>query len=229
MKYEIVIVLCPEKTDKDGRFPEFKDGKYLGGQTRMNATCEIFKKNKKAEFIIVGGYDPNDNDRSQKMIDMENFLEEQCKKIKVVKCPSLPCTRHNLIAIFNTWKKKSKDIKGKRIGLLTNFYHLPRTLRFWGELVNKEEFKKIPDPIPTPIPIAAESVSQISGEIYIRFTEYILRIDKERDGLRDIENGIYIDSCLLEENFNQFKRVLKNKQDILLTNEERKKFKEKLK
>ena len=47
MKYDIIIVLCPERKF-DGKFPEFKNGKYLGGQTRMDAAAIVCEEHKKA-------------------------------------------------------------------------------------------------------------------------------------------------------------------------------------
>jgi hypothetical protein len=223
MKYDIIIVLCPWKK-VDCKFPEFLNGKYVGGQTRMDATCEIYKKNKQAEFIIVGGYNEN-SEESDKVRDMKNFLKEKCPEIIIKECPSLPCTRHNLVAIFNTWRRDPQDLQGKKIGLLTNFYHLPRTLRFWSELVTIKDFRG--KKIPTPFPICAESiVKDMSSGVYTRFIEYFLVLESERLGLKDIEKEKYRDSCLMK-NFNEFKKLICNKktQKILLTKEEIKKIK----
>ncbi|MDD5639196.1 MAG: ElyC/SanA/YdcF family protein [Candidatus Pacebacteria bacterium] len=214
MEYDIVIVLCPEKKDPDDKFPEFKNNKYLGGQTRMDAACEIFKKNKGAEFVLVGGYDQNSK-KSKKVEDMREFLKEKCENIIILERPSLPCTRHNLVAVFNYWIKERKEIKGKKIGILTNFYHLPRALRFWGELVNEKEFSEIP----VPIPIIAESIVEKS-DAYTRFIEYILRTDSEINGLKDNEKGTYKDNCL-DKNMEHFKSVINDEKEILLTSAER--------
>jgi len=223
MKYDIVIVLCPEKKNSDGKFPEFESNKYLGGQTRMDAVCEIFKNNNKAEFVLVGGYS-KDALISEKVEDMKEFLEKNCNGIMITECPSLPCTKHNLIAVFNTWKKNGTTIKGKKVGLLTNFYHLPRALRFWGELTNEEEFSEIH----APIPIIAESIIKQDG-LYIRFIEYILRLDSEINGLKDNEMGTYKDNCLSKrENLDSFKDIIKQKKEILLTSNERKELEDKL-
>jgi len=222
MKYDYIIVLCSEKKDKNGKFPEFLDGKYLGGQTRMNAAVEMYKENKEAEFIIVGGYDEN-GEGSKKVEDMYEFLTNECQNIKIFKCPSLPCTFHNLVAIFNTWRKHNIKLENKKIGLLTNFYHLPRALRFWSELNRKEEFKNIF--IPCPIPISAESVVQnISSEMYNeRSGEYLSTLMSEAEGFKDIEKDSYTDNCLLKKR-EFFIEIAKKYPNILLTSEERKAF-----
>lgn len=224
MKYNIVIVLCPSKREgKAKKFPEFKDGMYLGGQTRMDAAVKIYKDNKNAQIILVGGYNENSAE-SDKVTHMKQFLEERCgKNINISLRPSLPCTRHNFIAIFNMWKKNKatfKKLKNTKIGLLTNFYHLPRALRFWSELVNQKEFAGIP----TPLPINAESITGDSSEAYIRFIEYLFRIRSEKEGLKDIEDGQYRDDCLRKK-YKDFKMIIDKQSDILLNSEDRKELK----
>lgn len=227
MKYDIIIVLCPEKKDPDGKFPDFKDGMYLGGQVRMDAAKKIYENNENAEFIVVGGYNSKSKrsewekvDASQKVDDMKSFLKKDCLGIKIIPIKSLPCTKHNLVAIFNTWKnseEKLKRLKDKKIGLLTNFYHLPRALRFWGELTNTEEFMGIP----MPISISAESIIELPvNNMHIRFIEYLLRLEDERRGLKDIENESYAGSCLGKK-FDDFKDIIEKYKDILLTESER--------
>ena len=218
MKYDIIIVLCPW-TKINGQFPEFLNGKYLGGQTRMDAAFQIYKKNKQAEFIIVGGYNEN-SEESDKIRDMRSFLKEKCPAMMIRERPSLPCTRHNLVAIFNTWKKTPQDLQNKKIGLLTNFYHLPRALRFWSELVTIKDFKEMR--IPVPFPVCAESILRnMPADIYIRFIEYFLALEGERCGLKDIEKGEYQDSCLTKK-LSKFKSLIKKHKEILLTEKERK-------
>ncbi|MDP3093141.1 MAG: YdcF family protein [bacterium] len=217
MKYDIIIVLCPWII-VGGEFPQFLNGKYLGGQIRMDAACRIFEKNNGTKFVLTGGYNEKNGGRSDKVRDMRKFLEEKCPGIQIIECPSLPCTRHNLIAIFNTWTKEDTDVIDKKIGLLTNFYHLPRALRFWGELVNSEGFKNIP----VPIPISAESVIDLSGDTYIRFIEYLLTLDGEIRGLGDNEKGAYNDKCVSDRGLDSFREIVQQRPEILLTNEERK-------
>lgn len=211
MKYDLVIVLCPSKRDKT--FSEFKENMYLGGQTRMDAAVKLYENNHKAQFILVGGYKKREEE-SDKVDGMQQFLKEKCgQSINTLLRPSLPCTRHNLIAIFNVWKKHKvffDKLKSKKIGVLTNFYHLPRALRFWSELVNQGDFIGIPNPFP----ISAESITGDSGEAYIRYIEYLLRINGEVKGLKDIEEAQYDDSCLFKEDF----KMIREKYPYILLN-----------
>ncbi len=221
MEYDIIIVLCASARSDDGKFVEFEKGQYLGGQTRMDAAVKLYKDNHKAQFILVGGYNKNE-EKSDKVNGMQQFLEEKCgQDVDTLLCPSLPCTRHNLIAIFNTWKKNKvffDKLKNKKIGVLTNFYHLPRALRFWSELVSQEEFAGIP----TPFPISAESIIGDSGEAHIRFIEYLLRINGEVKGLKDIEEAHYGDKCIeKEKDLKYFIKIIKRKRDILLNSEDK--------
>lgn len=223
MKYDIIIVPCPEKKDlEDGKFPDYINGLYLGGQIRMDAAISMYKENEGSEFIIVGGYD-KDGEGSQKIGDMDDFLRGECQDIKITKRPSLPCTFHNLVAIFNMWREYHTELKGRKIGLLTNFYHLPRSLRFWSELNKKEEFKNIF--IPFPMAISAESIINVPPEIYNEKSNgYIFRLIKEAEGLKDIENDNYNDNCLGKDNIKFFQNIARKYPDILLTLEEREKF-----
>src|SRR3990167_1221192 len=199
MKYDIVIVLCAARRQEDKKFPEFQDGKYLGGQTRMEAAAELFKRNEATKFVIVGGYNPK-SEYSQKVQDMEKFLKEKCTGILLDPIPSLPCTYHNFIAVFNTWLKEGKGFKNKKIGLLTNFYHFPRALRFVAELRNEAEFAKIP----SILPISAESIVQVSQPTMVtEFGAYLLRFEDERQGLRDLEMSNYDDKCT-KRNYSKF-------------------------
>lgn len=236
MKYDIIIVLCPSKKNKEGKFPEFLNGEYLGGQTRMDAAVEIYKENEKARFILVGGYNEDNGitdyyRESQKTTDMEEYMiDNGVEKNNIRTVNSLPCTRHNLIAIFNTYKKK---LDGRNIGLLTNFYHMARALRFWTKLVKEiKEFMEIQS---FPKSIIAESIIG-GGERYIRYCEYISTLEGEIKGLIDIEKNLYRDNCfkLKEEKEYKYKRVIKKEFEriigedenysILLTSEERKEF-----
>ena len=229
MKYDFIIVLCPEK--KIGNvFPEFSNGMYLGGQTRMDAAIELFKNNKETNFVVVGGYDPTDNnnkvnEKSKKVDDMESFLREKCPDIKLVGVKSLPCTMHNLVAVFNTWINKDKiNLENKNIGILTNFYHLPRTLRF----ALKAKMKISPNNISDFIPICAESLANLQdNNMYTRNTEYLLRLESERKGLRDLESDSYKDDCL-DKKITQFIGIASKYSDILLTLDERKEFEKRL-
>ena len=220
MKYDIVIVLCASAKTNDGKFVEFEKGQYLGGQTRMDAAVKLYESNRKAQFILVGGYNKNE-EKSNKVDGMQEFLRVRCgENINTLLSPSLPCTRHNLITIFNTWKKKGeiKELKNKKIGLLTNFYHLPRAMRFWSELVNQKEFTGIP----TPFLISAESVNDDSGEVHIRFIEYLLRINGEVKGLKDIEEAQYDDKCIeIGRKYEDFKNIISKQKDILLNSEDK--------
>ncbi|MFA6271683.1 MAG: ElyC/SanA/YdcF family protein [Patescibacteria group bacterium] len=212
-KYDFIIVLNPSVVDTDCKFTEFEKGQYLGGQTRMEAALKLSEVNKNTEFILVGGYDQNSS-QSKKVDDMANFLKNRNEKINIIKRLSLPCSHHNFIAVFNEYYK---DLIGKKVGLLTNFYHLPRSLMFYSEVVNKEEKFKV---IPTLIPICAESLVDNSDVLSMRYIEYISRINSEIKGLGDNEKGKYFDNCM-EANKKNFIKIAATYPEILLTEYER--------
>jgi len=218
-KYDIIIVLSPEISKErniDKKFPEFANGMYVGGLTRMKAACKLFKNNKESKMILVGGCDEN-KEKPEKTEAMGEFLLKKCNCKNFEQITSLPCSRHNLIAVFN---RKKKELKGKRIGILTNFYHLPRVLMFWKELT-AEEFKEVP----MPFSLCAES---IIGRASLDSSRLIKRINSEIKGLGHIEENSYRDKCLYE-NWHLYEEFIKKNNSILLTKKERKQYEKKLK
>lgn len=194
-EYDIVIVLCPAERNKlDRKFPEYdENGKYLGGQTRMDAAVEIYKRSPHAKFIVVGGLDkmPKDLEESVKTQDMKEYLEEKCGAVDVERINSLPCTKHNFIAIFIRWAERNVNLNNKKVGVLTNYFHLPRSFKFLSHAL--VEYKIDGNPIF--IPIAAESIV-CQPEIYIKSQEYLLTLKSEVEGMQAIENDKYKDGCL---------------------------------
>ncbi len=108
---DYLIVLCPEINPSDkGVFSDFKHGLYLGGKIRMKAAYEAYKINSQLKFIIVADYNGVNGgayNESQRTDDMKNYLISSGVNIDSIRqANSLPCTRHNLVAVFNN----SRDI-----------------------------------------------------------------------------------------------------------------------
>lgn len=221
-EYDMVIVLCPAERNKlDRKFPEYdENGKYLGGQTRMDAVVGIYKRNPYSKFIVVGGLDKMTQrlEESLKTKDMKEYLEEKCDTVDVERINSLPCTKHNFIAIFIRWAEQNINLENKRIGVLTNYFHLPRSLKFLSDALM--EYKIGGNPIF--IPIAAESIV-CQPEIYIKRQEYFLTLKSEVGGMEDMENGIYKDGCLWRKTkyergkFEDYEYIIKQEKDKLLS------------
>lgn len=202
---------------EDGKFPEYHRGMYLGGQTRMDAAVELYKNNKLAKFIVVGGLnkDCNNIEDSEKTSSMKKYLEKECKEINVTSINSLPCTKHNFVAIFAYWEENSQeDLSKKTVGVLTNHYHLPRSLKFLS--LAQKEFLLSNNPIFNPI--AAESVI-CQPEVYIKKQEYELTSNSEVRGMGDMERGLYRD-CLFRGKFDIDNPVLRDNYKKLLSKDE---------
>ena len=222
MKYNIIIVLCPEKKF-NGKFPEFKNGKYLGGQTRMDAAVMVCQKNKKAKIILVGGYNKDNGEEnnfykeSKKTMDMKEYLISKGideKQIFIVN--SLPCTKHNLIAIFNKYRNDLIRSKSSSIAIITNEYHLPRTLRLWKILTGRKEFKGITK---FPKPIAAELIIKKKNR-NIQYQEYIARLEAELKGLISLEKKEDDEEYYKEEcNLKDFSRIISKDNNLLIKKE----------
>jgi len=211
---DYIIVFCADKM-YDKKFPEYKEGKYLGGQIRMDAAVEIWKKYKKVEFILVGGYDEDGG--TDKTLDMKVYIENKIDKkynTKIEIVNSLPCTRHNLIAILN---KYDKDLENKTIGILSNFYHIPRILNLWSQL--KDDNYKINFNNIKLEPLIAEK--QIGVNYPIGVIEYIVRLEEEIRGLIDINTNAYKDGCFsVKDGINKFKKLTNIKKIELLSPKE---------
>ena len=153
---------------------------------------------------------------------MTQFLGEKVPSTTLELVKSLPCTHHNLVAVFNSWKIAKKDFSDKTVGLVTNFYHLPRALKL-AALLKRLEFKESPDLVP----INAESIFEIpeSNNTRQRLPEYLRRLESERQGIRELENDSYKDNCLnKKEKFEILEEIINKKKEILLTRQEREKF-----
>ncbi len=185
--YHIVIVLCPSESrtlENKYAFYEIENDKrerekliYIGGQIRMQAAVDLASQIKEA-YVVVGGSRP-------KVDDMKGYLEQELgnKTPPIIRIVSKSDTTGNLMAIYKCRRKyKNFFSKKKKVGILTNFYHLPRAMRFVASRFTDINF----------IPIAAEAVISRYHPTYALYTqEFLLRIAKEIDGLRDFENGSY--------------------------------------
>lgn len=182
--YDIVILLCASFLNEKGAFDELSpDSSYLGGPVRMRAAVDI--KSKVRKFIVVGGGIEKNNDKEKwrKVNDMYNYLiDNGIDSDKIIRIVSEADTHGNFRAIYVCAKE---ILKNKRVGILTNFYHLPRALRF-----AKDTFVDIKDI--SFIPISAESVVKNIKPTYLNYwPEFLVRIFNEIKGLNDWERREY--------------------------------------
>jgi len=222
-KYDIIIVLnASERNQKTRLFDEYDKGLYLGGQTRMEAAAEICKNNMDSKIIVVGGLkdNPESIDDSKKTKDMEEYLLENVgKQINIQRINSLPCTKHNFIAIFIHWSANQIDLTEKKVAILTNYYHLPRTFKFLSNAIIDYGIKGSP----IFIPIAAESIINKSEIYESKSTEFLKRLQGEVKGLSDLEKGEYKDPCLYKKEeyekgkLENFINIIKSEGDMLLS------------
>lgn len=229
--YDYIIVLCSEINPEDkGKFTNFKHGLYLGGGIRMEAAYKLYQKNKKTILILVADYnkDNGGNDNTYKLSHRTSSMKAyllNCgvpdKNLRIVN--SLPCTRHNLVAVFNSF---SDDFKNKRVGLLTNSYHLSRSLSFWTELKKYKKYHNVPS---LPDTISAEDIIIDNNVRYKKGGMYIARLELEVKGVVDLISGNYNDGCIkLNKKSNKsvirsdYRRIIKENAKFLLTPDEMK-------
>lgn len=190
-----VIILAAEPMRPDGTFAEFDKGMYLGGQVRMDAAVHIAKKAPATEFIIVGGYNrPSEGDvnMSNKVQSMAQFLRSHCDNPHLELIYSLPCTRHNFIALFHYWRSTGQQ--PTEAGVLSATWQLTRAQIFATEISQMFRYKQ-----PTNfVPLMAEEIlglpaTNIAGS---HQEEYLARLAVEKRGLGQLYNNTYQDSCL---------------------------------
>lgn len=185
MKYDYVIILCASPLNDEGKFDELSsDGSYLGGPIRMKAAVDFYKSKRVNKFIVVGGgmEEKKEEKKWRKVNDMRKYLiKNKVPKKNIIRICSKSDTHGNMRAIYKTFKEK---LKGKTVGVLTNFYHLPRAMRFAHDPQVKWNVKFIP--------ICAESVIESVPTTYLRFVpEFLCRIFSDIQGLKNWEKGNY--------------------------------------
>jgi hypothetical protein len=185
---DLLIVPSPILNDAGTAFPEVDPttGLYVGGHLRMSAAADFSLHCQPAKVVVVGGLNPKHGPQMTQA--MARFILERNSGANVQRVNSLPCTRHNVIAIFNQLRG---ELAGKRIGVLSNSYHLPRFLAFWTSL--RPSYR---GNIPDPLVIAAESCRLTRGPV--DQSAYEARIAAEQRGLADLRAGKYLDRCLAQ-------------------------------
>jgi hypothetical protein len=184
---DLLIVPSPKLSAEGEDFLEIDPatGLYTGGHLRMCAAAEFATRWQPHCIAVVGGLDPQHGTR---MTDtMENFIKERSGGAHVQKINSLPCTRHNVIALFN---QLGPRLASGRVAMLTNEYHLRRLLEFWTRVETEYEFRAA-----EPLAIAAEWIIQTADT---DFTSAALerRRKAEDRGVMDFRAGKYVDRCL---------------------------------
>src|SRR5688572_29461761 len=107
---DVLIVPSPKLSPEGEEFLEIDGGTglYTGGHLRLSAAAEFATRWQPHCIAVVGGLDPQHGTR---MTDkMEKFIKEKSGGAHVKKINSLPCTRHNVIALFN---QMGRELAGK--------------------------------------------------------------------------------------------------------------------
>jgi len=160
-------------------------GMFTGGHLRLCAVAEFATRWRPRCVAVVGGLHAQHGTR---MTDtMEKFIKEKSAGVQVQKINSLPCTRHNVIALFN---QLGRQLEGKRVAVLTNDYHLRRFLEFWCRVQLEYGFL-----VPEPLGVAAEWICP-SAETDFTWAALDLRRKSEARGVADLRAGKYVDRCL---------------------------------
>lgn len=184
--YDIVILLCASELNQDDYFDEThiknKNTLYLGGQIRMDAAVDFATHVRK--YFVVGGSE-------KKVSDMKNYMENKLDKYKIEPRPNIiriksdPDTTGNLWAVKMVLQKAQKlNVLKGRVGIMTNFYHLPRAMRFAIDIFDGVDVHFIP--------IAAEAIIVRHQPTYsLHKDAFLVSVSGDINGLRDWENNEY--------------------------------------
>lgn len=175
--YNRVFVLAGEMEKTNGGHDFLEEDKYgsIHGKIRVEAIKILRNQGRVKEIIVVGG--PTKDGKSKAQLIATRIGG------KVTKLESEASTGGNFETIEKHLNKNGCE---NNDGLLTNFYHLPRTLR----LISNKGFKLIP--------ICAEAVLLTDKSRWVknikewyRHPSMVDRIHWEIQGLSDIEEGNY--------------------------------------
>lgn len=188
MDKKYIIVLATERRDEEGKFPDFEKDKkdpskkiYTGGNVRMQAALEARKKYPDAEFVMLGGVS---RDGLSKAEDMADFMRENFPNIKLRIINSKPSTWGNLVALFESMKS---ELASGNFVLLINDYHTQRVAELWKQLKDIE-YRELPEPeFLTVSKLGLKEVTETASE------EYLLRLQRETEGLRALKEGTYVE------------------------------------
>ena len=163
INYNIVIVLCPSES------------------RTLNDEYAFYELDKDKEEI-----------EKLKVDDMKSYLEQEftkdIKRRRLEKAPKVIRIESNSDTNGNLWAIKKlveeSALSQPRVAILTNFYHLLRAMRMAKDIL----------PDVSLLPLAAEAIVERGDPAYSTYTqEFLLRLTRETNGLRDWENGEYRD------------------------------------
>jgi len=207
---DVLIVPSPILSAEGDAFLDIDPvtGMFTGGHVRLCAAAEFSTRWRPRSIVVVGGLHAQHGTR---MTDtMEKFIKQRNSDAHLQKVNSLPCTRHNVVALFN---HLGRQLEGKRVAVLTNEYHLRRFLEFWARLENEYDFR-----VAEPLGIAAE---WIAPSVETDFTSAALerrRISEAR-GIADLRAGKYVDRCLGQ--LSSFEDEIAKRPELYLSPKER--------
>jgi hypothetical protein len=207
---DVLIVPSPILSAEGDAFLDIDPvtGMFTGGHVRLCAVAEFSTRWRPRCIAVVGGLHAQHGTR---MTDtMEQFIKQRNSDAHVQKVNSLPCTRHNVIALFN---QLGRQLEGKRVAVLTNDYHLRRFLEFWSQVQLEYDFR-----VAEPLGVAAEWI-QPSAETDFTWAALDLRRKAEARGVADLRAGNYVDRCLGQ--LSSFKGEIAKNPEFYLSPKER--------
>jgi hypothetical protein len=182
--YDIIAVFATERRNKQRLFPEVEQDRltgkpiYIGGQARMLAAVKAAARFPQAEIVLVGGWEKQDESLLSKAEDMAAFVSEHVPGSKVRIVNSLPSTHGNIVALFNTFKNQKKNL-----AILSNDYHIKRIRTLCQKIGSESGYSDISPRF--------LKVSDFGINENVSTTEYRQRLEREQQGLRDLEHQSY--------------------------------------
>ncbi len=179
--FDTLVILCPglPSSKENGRivWDAVSGDLYLGGMVRMNAAKRFIEQHQPAHIILAAA--------RQKSYGVYSFLTDDGDALRrgtYYLLSSDNDTNGNLHAVQQVLANELSDLKIRKLGLLTNLYHLPRSLRFARDIMPEYELVPIP---------AEDYIDSKDCERYQR--EYLARTLSEMRGIVHWELGVYRD------------------------------------
>lgn len=181
-RFDFVLLPCPDKPRKEnGKFitDQYDASGYLGSDDRLLAGAEIL--NMSEVIFLIGG-------SCEKVRSMMEIINKKVRKYRLKKGAQLVRVVSDADSLGNlrAWKKFLEeydiDYEKKRLGILTNFYHMPRVILQAADIFKGIHFT----------PLIAEAIITKKAPDYLVESYLLLkRLHNELNGIRDWVNKCY--------------------------------------
>jgi len=203
VKSAVIFVLGISFKDKNNSRKKDESG-VLDNDYRLEASVKLVKKcskdRNKTNLILVAGYEKNLNWRTKLM---KNWIEKRIQNESYkAKLEELHChkgnTCGNVKKIIEYVAETKRNLNNKSIGILTNFYHMPRFEALFAQMMKgvpkpwEKRLNKIKiEPIIAELVIGKDKLLDIKSFYKREREEMKKRFSNEARGYLQAQTGCY--------------------------------------